>query len=95
MLSAETLLPKRTILGSILDNLLANMDILDELRETSSTVLSSIHTVPPSVVDDGRRIMFAFSWPNVAYSNSPFLSSFMFLLKLSILFLDYNRLLSQ
>ena len=46
MVSAETLLPKRAILFSISVNLLASVDILHELRETSSTVLSSIHTVP-------------------------------------------------
>ena len=57
------------------------MDILDELGETSSTVLPSIHTVSPLVVDDGKPIMFASSWPNVIFSNLPFLSSVMFYLK--------------
>ena len=80
----ETLLPKRTILVSISVKLLANVDILDELREISSFVLSSIHTVPPLVVVDGKPIGFAFSWPVVTSSNSPFLSSIIFLLKMSI-----------
>ena len=95
MVSAETLLPKRTIFVSISVNLLANVDILDELRETCSTVLLSIRTIPPLVKDDGKLIMFAFGRPVVISSNLSFLSSVMILLKVSILFLDDYRLLSQ
>ena len=65
MVSAETLLQKSTILVSISVNLLANVDILDELRETSSTVSPSTHTVSPLVVDDGKPIMFALRWSAV------------------------------
>ena len=95
MVSAETLLPKQTILVSISVNLLANVDILDELGETSSTVSPSIHAVSPLVVDDGKTKMCAFCCPIVTSSNLPFLSSVMFLLKISILLLDDNRLFSQ
>ena len=38
-------------------NVLANMYILVELRETRSTVAPSIHAVPPLVVDYGKPIM--------------------------------------